>query len=135
MKPILFLLLFALTLAACAPAASAPLAGELQIPLGQSRPLPGTDRPVEFVEVLEDSRCPADALCVWQGRVQVLLAVTLGTEQVPVILTLGESLEGDTAQAAFPDFTLTLTAVDPYPGTAADTIPIVSLLVAPPPAP
>ncbi len=115
MKLFTLLLSLALTLVACStpPSSSTPLSGELQIPLGESRPLPGTDRPVEFVEVLEDSRCPADAMCVWQGRVQVHLAVTLGTEQVP-------------------DFTLSLTAVDPYPGTAAgDGTPMVTLKIEP----
>lgn len=35
--------------------------------VGDSLELPdGSD--LEFVELLDDSRCPADAMCVWQGQ-------------------------------------------------------------------
>ena len=34
---------------------------------------------VEFVRVLEDSRCPTDATCVWAGEVKVQLSIRIGT--------------------------------------------------------
>lgn len=35
-----------------------------------------------FVEVVEDSRCPADAMCIWQGR--AVVAFTLDGERFEV---------------------------------------------------
>lgn len=45
---------------------------------------------VEFVAVLEDSRCPADVVCVWQGRAVLEFDVT--GERVAVTLIGGESV-------------------------------------------
>jgi hypothetical protein len=50
------------------------------------------------LEVLEDSRCPIDATCVWAGRVRVRVAVSGMGEQVmqigrPVIVPGGQRLE------------------------------------------
>lgn len=34
---------------------------------------------VEFIRVVEDSRCPRDTTCVWAGEVKVQVATRLGT--------------------------------------------------------
>ena len=31
---------------------------------------------VQFLKVLEDSRCPSDVTCVWEGQAKVLVEVT-----------------------------------------------------------
>lgn len=36
---------------------------------------------VEFVRVVEDTRCPSDATCVWAGEVKVQLLTRLGTAE------------------------------------------------------
>lgn len=136
MKRPTLLFLLAFLLAACAAPPAATPAGiptsetpdVLSVPLGESRALPDGSAAVEFLEVLEDSRCPANAMCVWAGRVQVALAVTYGTEQVPVTLTLGELQDGEGSFYGFPQFILSLEAVNPYPGTAEEGATPVAVL-------
>jgi hypothetical protein len=36
---------------------------------------------VEFVRVMEDSRCPSDTTCVWAGEVKVQVATRIGTAE------------------------------------------------------
>jgi hypothetical protein len=36
---------------------------------------------VEFVRVVEDSRCPTDVTCVWAGEVKVQVATRLGSAE------------------------------------------------------
>jgi hypothetical protein len=36
---------------------------------------------VEFVRIVEDSRCPSDTTCVWAGEVKVQVATRLATAQ------------------------------------------------------
>jgi hypothetical protein len=57
-------------------------------------------------QIVEDSRCPMNARCVWAGRVIVRTTVTLGSGDQTVDLTLGEP-----TQVA--DGTLTLVSVAP----------------------
>lgn len=46
----------------------------MAIPLGTTIEI--EDLLIEFVEVLEDSRCPKDVQCVWAGQAKVKLSVT-----------------------------------------------------------
>ena len=54
----------------------------LRLTLGESAEREGES--ITFGSVVEDSRCPPDAECVWAGRVQVRLAV----DGESVVLTL-----------------------------------------------
>ena len=70
---------------------------------------------ITFVEVIEDSRCPADAMCVWQGNVKVRIEVGFGTEVQQYVLTLGELLEGDANAVDISGHIISLLDVQPYP--------------------
>ncbi|HSE56715.1 MAG TPA: hypothetical protein VLB02_01370 [Candidatus Paceibacterota bacterium] len=83
---------------------------EPQTPLAEPAPLPATETTPALITaaigqsvtvgavsimptaVLEDSRCPANVQCIWAGRVRVQVAVTNGTVQQLIEITLGESL-------------------------------------------
>ena len=83
-----FFLPAALALSACATlptAAAGPTAG-----LGQAAPV-GELR-VRPLRVIEDSRCPINARCVWAGRMILNVAVRVGNRESRHDLTLGEPL-------------------------------------------
>lgn len=89
-------LLLAAALAACA------TAGALEAPgcqtmdcvaLGETQKVAGIA--VTPLEVLEDSRCPIEARCVWAGRVQVKSELQLGHEVITVELDSSEPLHID----------------------------------------
>jgi hypothetical protein len=54
---------------------------------------------LRFVEVLEDSRCPDGATCVWAGRVVVSVEARLGAD-APQLLSLGLPGLSDDAPAS-----------------------------------
>lgn len=79
-------LLSALWLAACA--TTPPVLPEGPARLGQTVRVSGpTVRPLK---VIEDSRCPANARCVWAGRVVLRAVVSGGSWRRTVDLTLGD---------------------------------------------
>jgi hypothetical protein len=67
------------------------------------------------LEVLEDSRCPADVQCAWAGRLRIRTAVHLGSGDQRLDLTLGEPMQ-------VADGMLELVEVQPVPATAGSTI-------------
>lgn len=79
-----------LTLSACATTGrAAPLADGNDVALGQRAYVDGPL--IEPVAVLEDSRCPMNARCVWAGRVRVQMVWIRGNGQKqPFEVTLGE---------------------------------------------
>ena len=84
MKPLIALAALALASCASVPSASAgPTAA-----LGQSAYTNGLK--VRPVQVLEDSRCPMNARCVWAGRVVVRSEVTGGSWRRTLDLELGK---------------------------------------------
>jgi len=106
------LLLLALPLAACATlpsSAAGPTAA-----LGQQADVDGLR--VRPLKVLEDSRCPINARCVWAGRIIVRSAVAGGSWRRTLDLELGKPLQVADGQ-------LTLVAAEPGNMAGAATEP------------
>lgn len=64
---------------------------EIELALGEERVVPGTTLRVLFSAVEEDSRCPIDVTCVWEGNAAARLTLTAGdasTEEVVLNTTL-----------------------------------------------
>lgn len=85
------ILLAALALSACATTrGQTPLPDASNVALGQRAYADGPI--IQPVAVLEDSRCPMNARCVWAGRVRVQMLWIRGNgEKQPFEVTLGES--------------------------------------------
>lgn len=81
----------ATALSACAATSqTAPLQDGSNVALGQKAYVDGPI--VQPVEILEDSRCPMNARCVWAGRVRLKMLWIRGNgERQPFEVTLGES--------------------------------------------
>lgn len=72
---------------------------------------------VRFVEVAEDSRCPQGVDCIRAGEARIRVEV----DGEPVTLTLANGMlrDGDTADVRVGTQMLSVTALMPYPGSAA----------------
>jgi glucose/arabinose dehydrogenase len=87
-------LLLIATLAACqstgAPAPqAASLNQEIQLAPKQQAAYGPQGLTVEFVRVIEDSRCPSDVECVWAGEVKVEVATRINTAEAGEHATVG----------------------------------------------
>jgi hypothetical protein len=61
--------------AGCTNAAAPRLGDEFTLRVGQSASITELNLWMRFIKTVDDSRCPADALCVWEGDGAVLLEV------------------------------------------------------------
>lgn len=117
------LLITGLILSIFASACAAQIPGKVTLQPGESVSDADGAIKVTFIEVLEDSRCPADAVCIWAGQVKVLVEVEYGTEIQQYTLTGDTLLEGDVKSITIGEYTITLVQVDPYPLASQPTDP------------
>ena len=69
---------------------------------------------IKFVELVEDSRCPKDANCVWAGNAKVTIRVT-GRRGQSKTFDLNTNLPEKSAR--FDGYEITLGNVTPYPAS------------------
>lgn len=100
-----------LLVAGCALVTEAHLDQEFQLAPGESAALAGTDLVLRFDEVVDDSRCPASAVCVWAGNGIVKIQSRLGaSELVHILGTPSGPLE-----AVAGAYRIRIVGLDPYP--------------------
>ena len=137
-KSIVLLLVLALMLAGCQTARAATAEpqprnpdGSVSVVLGEpftlaldeSADYAGMLR-IAFVEMVGDSRCPSDAVCMVAGQVQVKVVIAAaGQAQAEVVLTLDDLYAGNVQQVEVGGYSLSLQAVEPYPTTTKSTQP------------
>lgn len=74
---------------------------------------------------IEDNRCPADAICVWNGNVKVTF--TIDQQGIEYSMCLGQcdntfnETDELSVQTSKGNFMIKLLEVSPYPGTGDDT--------------
>ncbi len=100
----------------------AALDNPFQLKAGQTALIEAQGPIVEFVEVVEDSRCPTGVECVWAGRARILIRVSSSGDALEFgiqELTLEAGLAGPAntgVQGVFDSYLFELVALDPYPG-------------------
>jgi hypothetical protein len=99
---------------------------DVEIPLGQTVPIDNGAIDVTFTEVVEDSRCPKDVMCVWQGRAVVGLHIRHldGSESDELLTSLVMKGREPSALTLPADgYCLLLVSLTPYPMAGASTPP------------
>jgi len=91
----------------------AGLGEEVLLAIGQSVILKGEDLSIEFVDVVEDSRCPRDVTCIWEGQAVCALKITSG-ESVSDLTIVEPGLSPGLSGAVFGTYDLSFT-LEPYP--------------------
>lgn len=91
---------------------SSPVGHEYLLGFGET--IRVSDLLLEFTTLAEDSRCPASAMCVWEGNARVLVTATRG--KTTTVLGLNSNPQFP-VRAEFEGYVIELRNVDPYPAT------------------
>ncbi len=105
-----------ITAAACAPEVGAKTVGlgeSFSLAVGQSASIDGEDLAIKFIDVVADSRCPSDVVCIWQGEVACLVEITYSGTGQQIVLTY-PGLTQEPSEAQFGSYLFTF-SVEPYP--------------------
>lgn len=82
-----------------------------------------------FDSVLQDSRCPVYAVCVWAGVAQVKLTVRVGNSSYPIVLSTLQA-PGFVRDTTIQQYRISLQDVQPHPGDSTFVPPpTVSLAI------
>jgi hypothetical protein len=97
---------------------SVPLDQDFTLKLEQSAVIDAENFNLRFASVLEDSRCPRNVACVWQGQAQIALFAKHKDNESPQLrLTIvGERPQNDTRLLVWSGYTIEFKALSPYPG-------------------
>jgi len=71
----------------CSGVIKASLRQEVTLKPGQTVSITGEELEIEFIEVVEDSRCPEDVTCIWEGRARCSVRITTGEQEENAVLT------------------------------------------------
>ena len=111
MKAVLLLFSLSLFLAStCDDADTFPLGTSFTMSPQQELMNKSADMTIKWLEVSEDSRCPKNTNCVWEGQAKVNLLVNGD----PLVLTLRNG-KPEEAQALVGDYIFTAETLNPYP--------------------
>ncbi len=113
---LLAVLLLLLLLAACGGGpgeVKANLGQEFSLSIGQTASIQGEDLRLKFLEVVNDSRCPSDVTCVWQGQASSLIEITY-LESVQKVTLVRPGLTEEPSRIDFNDYLIQFN-LTPYP--------------------
>lgn len=90
-----------------------PMLGEeFQLTLSEKASLENADIQITFREVVEDSRCPLDVVCVREGQARIALNVTIAGKEHALEVTKSADLENATHVE---EYIIQLAELTPHP--------------------
>ena len=87
----------------------------------------GENLEIEFVEVVEDSRCPKNVQCIWAGRVSCIIEITDNDSLYKMVLT-EPGLSYQYVDETYKEYRLAF-HVEPYPELGKETAEKYRLLM------
>lgn len=82
-----------------------------------------------FDSLIQDSRCPINANCVWQGVGQGRFSFTLKSVKYNFVLSTNDALPGTHTDTTIQNYHISLTNLQPYPGSLLTVMPYAEVKV------
>jgi hypothetical protein len=79
--------------------------------------IPSENLEIQFIDVVDDSRCPSDTQCVWQGQVEITLHLIQGDRDLGNVNLVRQARLENSAIATIDSYTIELLDIKPYPTT------------------
>ena len=77
-----------------------------------------------FDSLVSDSRCPANAICVWQGTAVARFSLTKNNETTSFVLSTLDMPPTYNKDTALLGYKIEFINLSPYPGTAPTPVPV-----------
>lgn len=80
---------------------------------GQTASIEGEEIVIRFVDVTEDSRCPVNVTCVWEGQVTIALNISMNGKKPASYNLTGRAGHEELASAVIDRYSMSLLKVEP----------------------
>lgn len=98
---------------------SAELDKPFELKFSQEAIIDSENISIRFINFIQDSRCPSDVVCIWEGQATIRVSVEVdGTDAGQYMLTIGAD---PSPSAAFGQYSVTLLGLEPYPVSTVET--------------
>src|SRR5205807_2471472 len=94
---------------------SSPSINETQIQLKVNQTMESDNIKVKFLNVIEDSRCPAGVTCIWEGQVKITVNIIKNDQSLSNFVLTSRAEQQDMAIQTFDGHSIQVVRVDPYP--------------------
>ncbi|MFX1517094.1 MAG: hypothetical protein ACFFC6_12400 [Promethearchaeota archaeon] len=84
---------------------------DVSLHIGESVIIKNHGIKLKFVDVLEDSRCPSDVECVWEGTVSLMINIRYSQQDLGDFILNSSNLH----KASFNGYYVKFKALEPYP--------------------
>lgn len=91
------------------------LANQFQLKIDQIAWIKSEKIKIKFLNIVEDSRCPSDVQCVWEGQTKVMLGIARNNLSLGNFVLTSRAGHEDLAAKKFDRYSVKLIKVDPYP--------------------
>lgn len=116
-----FLMLFVFFLSGCFSTKIVVPGEAVQFFQGETVTFEGSELSIRFMKVIEDSRCPEGTICLWEGRMVVLLEIQEGQRREKREISLQASQLPH--EERIDEFLLTVSAFGPPRKLGQDGVP------------
>jgi len=99
----------------------AKLSIRFQLKIDQTAFIESENIRVTFLNVTEDSRCPSDVVCVWEGQVTILLNIMHNDQDLGDLALTIRGGDETLAAKTFDGYSVQLMQVEPYPKASEPT--------------
>jgi hypothetical protein len=110
---VLVLLLFLAGCGGGAEEVKANLGQEFSLSVGQAASIQDEDLQLKLLEVVNDSRCPSDVTCIWQGQASYIIEITY-LESLNKVTLIQPGLTEEFSRIDFKDYVIEFN-LTPYP--------------------
>jgi hypothetical protein len=94
---------------------------EFSLHIGETTGVKGEDLTIRFLEISEDSRCPSDVQCIWEGRAIAIIEVSREETSQKVEL-VEQGLTQTSTKTTFEEYVFVFRIL-PYPESEVQIVP------------
>lgn len=76
---------------------------------------------ITFLNVTEDSRCPSDVQCIWEGQAKVQISILKDDQNIGTFYLTKRAGHDELSVLSVKGYSITLEKVDPYPVSTKKT--------------
>jgi len=88
---------------------------QFQLKVNQTTSLESDSIKIKFLNVTEDSRCPSDVTCVWQGEVKIFVNIIKNNKALGDFSLTSRAGDKNLATQVFDGYSIQVVKVVPYP--------------------